>query len=102
MRRIDPPVSNPVPMETVEVVHCLTAERVPLRYITRSAMAESRRLAPLYVLERGLPESVELEEIDDVDLVAWLRRRGYEMLDHPIPPYVDRYKRVVLGEWRPR
>ena len=89
-------------MKTVEVVHCLIAERVPLGYAMRSAMVESRRVAGLYVAKRGLPESVDLDEIDDVDLVAWLRRRGYEMLDDPIPPYVDHGKRVVAREWGPR
>lgn len=89
-------------LKTVEVVHCLIAERIPLGYTTRSAMAESRRVAGLYVAERRLPQVCDLEDIDEVDIVAWLRSQGYETLEEPLPPYIENHKRVVSGEWRPR
>lgn len=93
---------NSVFMKTVEAVSCLVAERIPVGYAMRTAMVEARRVARRYVEERGLPESVALAEIDDADIVAWLRAQGYEMLDEPFSPYVDHFKRVVPREWGPR
>lgn len=93
---------KPATMKTVEAVHCMIAERIPLGCTVRFAMEECRRVARRYVEERGLPESVALAEIDEADIVAWLRAQGYEMLDEPFSPYADHCKRVVPREWGPR
>lgn len=90
-------------METVQVVACLILERIHPSYNQRLARLEARKVAKAYVAERGLPEDMDLQDIDEKDLVSWLRARRYEILDHPVPDYgVGGDPREDRGEWRPR
>lgn len=90
-------------MRTVATLAALLWERVPLGYDIQQSGGECRRLAREYAAVRRLGDDIKIDALDDLgrDVVAWVRARGYELLDEPPGPYPTRYEPADRGEWVP-
>jgi hypothetical protein len=78
-------------------------ERVPLNYAATdpNAMKRSDALAAEFVkahsaLEAGFTSADLL-----VTLLAWVRARGYEVLDEPVSPYASYRREWATMQWGP-
>lgn len=92
-------------MNTANVLALLMHERVPLGFDIQQSGRECRRLAEDFVSERGLGENVGVGELDVLldAIVAWVRARGYELLDDEPGPYLTTDERPVRrGAWVPQ
>lgn len=88
-------------MNTANVIALLLHERVPLGYDIQQSGQECRLLAEEFMRERGLGAEVGVEDLDDLldGVVAWVRARGYELLDDEPGPYITSGEPVERGAW---
>lgn len=89
-------------MRTLDAVHGLIAERIHPGFNQRLAHIEARKVARLYIEARNLPEDMELQDVDENDIVRWVRGLGYQLMNHPCPPYWPSITHENKGEWTPK
>ncbi len=89
-------------MNTANVLALLLHERVPLGFDIEQSDRECRRLAQEFMGERGLGPKVGVEDLNDLldAVVAWVRARGYELLDDEPGPYITTGE-PDRGTWGP-
>lgn len=78
-------------------------ERVPINYVATDpkAMKRSDALAAEFVKDHPVL-AAEFTGADFLStLLAWVRARGYEVLDEPASPYATYQKEFATMEWGP-